>query len=61
MKTHRLEPTGFFDEAEKYFGLIDKDGEPKLGWTVWKEMTQQITAGDSGIANLSYSVSPKPQ
>ncbi len=34
------EHTGFFGEAEKHFGLVDKDGEPKLGWYVWKEKTR---------------------
>lgn len=32
---------GFFGEAEAHWGLKDKDGEPKLGWWVWKEKTEQ--------------------
>lgn len=40
---------GFFGEAEKYWGLVDSDGDPKLGWWVWKEKTQRTPPIDSGL------------
>lgn len=40
--------TGFFGEAEKYFGLMDKDGEPKLAWHIWRENSQRVSRTDTG-------------
>jgi hypothetical protein len=40
--------SGFFGEAEKYFGLMNKDGEPKAAWHVWRENSRRISGTDEG-------------
>jgi hypothetical protein len=40
--------SGFFGEAEKYFGLMDKDGEPKAAWHIWREKSRRVSRTDEG-------------
>ena len=40
--------SGFFGEAEKYFGLMDKDGEPKPAWHIWRENSRRVSGTDEG-------------
>jgi hypothetical protein len=36
------EHEGWFEEAERYFGLVDFDGNPKSGWWVFKERLSSL-------------------
>jgi hypothetical protein len=35
--------SGFFGEAEKYFGLMTDTGQPKQGWHVFREKSREIS------------------
>lgn len=47
--------SGFFGEAEKYFGLMDKDGEPKSAWHIWRENSRRLPGADEGRLTVTKS------